>query len=113
MSSGFGIGKLGSSQPRTREVLKRYPKLRGYRFQGVGSASVIVSLQRIEKAFKSGDRVNPEALLEHKLVRTIKGKKPEVKILGQGELTKALTIEGCAVSKSVKAAVEKAGGSVI
>ncbi|MBI2113428.1 MAG: hypothetical protein HYT50_02525 [Candidatus Wildermuthbacteria bacterium] len=32
MSSGRGGQKLGASQPRIREVLKRYPKLRGYRF---------------------------------------------------------------------------------
>jgi len=32
--------------------------------------------------------------------------------LGEGELTKALIIEGCQVSKSAKEKIEKAGGTV-
>jgi len=35
-----------------------------------------------------------------------------VKILGDGIVTKALVIEGCAVSKSAKISIEKAGGTI-
>ena len=35
-----------------------------------------------------------------------------VKILGDGELKKALKITGCSVSESAKAAIEKAGGTI-
>jgi ribosomal protein L15 len=35
-----------------------------------------------------------------------------VKILGQGEITKKLIIEGCQVSKKVKEKIEKAGGII-
>lgn len=37
---------------------------------------------------------------------------PEVKILGEGEITKPLIIEGCQISKSAKEKIEKAGGQI-
>jgi large subunit ribosomal protein L15 len=36
-----------------------------------------------------------------------------VKIVGSGEMTKKLTINGIAVSKGARAAIEKAGGTVL
>jgi len=44
----------------------------------------------------------------------IVGKAParSVKILGDGELTKAITVRGCIVSGSARAKIEKAGGTV-
>jgi len=51
-------------------------------------------------------------LLEKKIIRKIKGKLPEVKILGKGKITKKLTVEGCELSKTAKEKIEKAGGSV-
>jgi large subunit ribosomal protein L15 len=46
------------------------------------------------------------------LVRFLKGNKPLVKVLALGEVTKAYTVEGCAVSAGAKEKIEKAGGSV-
>jgi ribosomal protein L15 len=46
------------------------------------------------------------------LVRRSKGRAPEVKILGTGELSKALSVAGCALSASARAAIEKAGGTI-
>lgn len=112
MSSGRGGQKLGASQPRIREVLKRYPKLRGYRFAGAQSARQVVSLQKLESAFNAGDTVNSLILSKKGLVRTIQGKNPEVKILGGGTITKALHITGCLVSQSAKKSIEQAGGSI-
>jgi ribosomal protein L15 len=37
---------------------------------------------------------------------------PEVKILGTGEITKALVVKGCAVSASASAAISSAGGTI-
>ncbi len=112
MSSGRGGQKLGASQPRIREVLKRYPKLRGYRFSPVGKTPQIVNTGKLEKEFQQGDQVTVEVLCQKRLTRTIKGKKPEVKILSGGKLTKALHIVGCLVSESAKKSIEQAGGSV-
>lgn len=99
-------------KPVIRELIKRYPKLRGYRFKPVELKPAIVNLDTLEKKFKSGEIVNPRILLEKKLIRRIKGRIPKVKILAKGKLTKALTIEGCLVSKSAEEIIKKAGGTI-
>jgi len=99
-------------KPAIRELIKRYPKLRGYRFKPVELKPAIVNLDTLEKKFKSGEIVNPRILLEKKLIRRIKGRIPKVKILAKGKLTKALTIEGCLVSKSAEEIIKKAGGTI-
>ena len=99
-------------KPVIRELIKRYPKLRGYRFKPVELKPAIANLDTLEKKFKSGEIVNPRILLEKKLIRRIKGRIPKVKILAKGKLTKALTIEGCLVSKSAEEIIKKAGGTI-
>lgn len=100
-------------KPPIRELIKRYPKLRGYRFKPWRVKPVIVNIEILEKQFKAGEQVSPKILLERKLIRRTKGKMPKVKILGKGELTKALIIEGCQVSKTAREKIEKAGGKII
>jgi len=114
-----GKGNKGQSSragrkmaPIIRELIKRYPKLRGYRRFVLKDYSVAVNLETLENNFKTGDIINPENLIKSGIVRMIKGKAPEIKILGSGKLTKQLTIENCKVSKSAKEAIEKAGGSI-
>ncbi|MBZ9571845.1 uL15 family ribosomal protein [Patescibacteria group bacterium] len=99
-------------QPAIREFIKRYPKLRGYKFKGKELKSVIINIEVLGKKFKVNEKINPQILLEKKLIRKIKGKIPGVKILGKGELKKALVIEGCGVSKGAKEKIEKAGGTI-
>ena len=118
--SGHGIkgqkSRAGRKlKPLIREVIKRYPKLRGYRMKSQIPKSkfqTIVNLDILEKKFSSGEKINPKVLLEKKIIHKIKGKLPKVKILGEGKLTKALTIENCDVSKTAKIAIEKAGGTI-
>lgn len=100
-------------EPIIRKFIKRYPKLRGYKFKPVSLKPAAVNLDVIEKEFKPPETVNPKVLLEKKIIRRIKGKIPKVKILGRGELTKPLTFENCEVSKSAKAKIEKARGKII
>ena len=100
-------------KPLIRDVIKRYPKLKGYRIRGFSKAKVIVSIEDLDKKFKSLSVVNPKILLKERLIYKIKGKMPKVKILGKGKLTKKLTIENCDVSKGAKAVIEKAGGKII
>jgi len=103
-------------KPAIRELIKKYPKLRGYKFkpqaQGPKSKTVILNLEILEKKFSPGEKVTPGVLLERKLIRRIKGRLPQVKILGEGKLTKPLTIEDCRFSKQAKEKIEKAGGTV-
>jgi large subunit ribosomal protein L15 len=56
--------------------------------------------------------VSPETLVAHNLVSLVNGNYPKIKILSDGEITKKLTVSGCATSASAKAKIEKAGGSV-
>ncbi len=99
-------------KPAIRELIKRYPKLRGYKFKPLEEKFAIINVDVLEKKFKAGEQVSPKILLEKKLIRKIKGKMPKVKILGKGELTKALIIENCFVSKSAKEKIKKTSGEI-
>jgi large subunit ribosomal protein L15 len=65
----------------------------------------IVNLRDLA-AFDAGDTVNPEILAAARLTR----KNRPVKILGDGQLQKALTVSAHKFSASAKASIEKAGG---
>ncbi len=83
----------------------RVPKLRGFNnpFRVEYQA---VNLDSIEE---SGlDEVTPETLRGKGLI----AKKSLVKVLGRGELTRAVTVKAHAFSKSAEAAITGAGGSV-
>lgn len=101
-------------QPVIRELIKRYPKLRGYRF-GTGKKEdfVVVNLNVLEKNFDQKSIVSPEKLLEKGLVRKLFNRVPGIKILGKAELTKVLIVEDCFVSKGAKELIERAGGQVV
>lgn len=108
-----------SGRPEMRDIIKRIPKLRGHgknRARTVNNERVlpiVVNLKTIEGAFTAGDTVSPATLLAKGLIATRKGKVPQVKVLGTGDITKKVTLSGCIFSASVKAKVEKAGGSVL
>jgi len=101
-------------KPVIRELIKRYPKLRGYRFKSKvkSQKSKIVNLDILEKKFNTDEKITPEILLEKRIICKIKGRIPRIKILGKGKLSKKLIIEDCQISKSAKEKIEKAGGSV-
>jgi len=99
-------------QPVIRELIKKYPKLRGYRFKSNQDKVAIVGVGMIDKVFEDKNKINPQALLDKGLIRKIKGRIPQVKILANGETKKAFTVSGCAVSKQAKDKIEKAGGKV-
>ena len=98
--------------PIIRELIKRYPKLKGYRSFVMEDNTVVVNLPILDKHFKDGEVVNPQNLVAKKIIRTTKGKMPAVKILGNGKITKKIIVENCKISKSAKEAVLKAGGNV-
>lgn len=101
-------------QPAIRELIKRYPKLRGYRFRSSPkNQQITLNLEVLEKNFNTDDKINPYILLEKGIISKIKGVVPQVKILAAGNLTKSLTVEGCQTSKSAKEKIEKAGGKIV
>ncbi len=99
-------------RPELRDIIKKFPKVRGYRFKSIHAKPAVVNVGDLESVFAGSADVNPTALVLVKLVRRQHGAIPEVKILGTGELSKALKVSGCLVSESAQKAIEKAGGSV-
>lgn len=99
-------------QPIIRELIKRYPKLRGYKSRRMAIKPAVVNFETLDKKFNEGETVNPQALLEKRLIYRIKGRIPKVKILGGKEIKKALIFENCLVSKQAKEKIEKAGGTI-
>ncbi len=68
-----------------------------------------VNVRDLEQRFDAGAEVTPEALKAAGLVRKLS---VDVKILGQGDLTKSLTVSAHGFSKSAVEKIEAAGGSV-
>jgi large subunit ribosomal protein L15 len=100
-------------KPVIRELIKKYPKLRGYKFNSkIQKGAIVLNLETLDKKFGVGGKINPKILLERGIINRIKGRIPKVKILGTGEITKALAFEGCQFSKSAKDKIEKAGGTI-
>lgn len=102
-------------RPELRDIIKKIPKLRG-RGKNINKAfrtkPAVVNVSEIATVVKGGEVINPAFLLEHKLIQKVSGKTPQVKILGNGEITVAITISGCTISASARTAIEKAGGKV-
>jgi large subunit ribosomal protein L15 len=99
-------------QPLIREMIKKYPKLRGYKFKS-RSKFAVLNLSALEKSFEAGEIITPQALVKRRIIRKINGKIPSIKILGGGKVSKKLVLEGrMELSKSAKDALEKAGGTV-
>ncbi|HEY4517363.1 MAG TPA: 50S ribosomal protein L15 [Candidatus Paceibacterota bacterium] len=96
-------------RPEMRDIIKKLPKLRGYRFQSIAIKPRPVSLAAIAEAFADGATVTPKALREKGLLRG----NQEVKILGAEKISKKFTIKGCAVSLVARQVIEKAGGTIV
>lgn len=92
-------------RPQERDLLKKIPKLRGYKFKSFGLRPTAVNLRDVDRKFQVGDTVSPESLLRAGLVSRIKGKMPKVKILGTGELNKKFVFKDVLLSQSVKSKV--------
>ena len=99
---GVAIGFEGGQTP----FYKRMPKRGFTNFTRLEHA--IVNLDALEK-FEDGAVVTPEVLKEAGIV---KKEYNGVKVLGNGTLTKKLTVKVNAVSETAKAKIEAAGGTV-
>ena len=100
-------------QPIIRQFLKRYPKLRGYRFKALANKPVVIDLALLETKWDATKIVSPKTLIASNLISRVSKSIPEVKILGDGEITKRIKVAGCYVSKQAQEKIKKAGGSVI
>ncbi|HOA52983.1 MAG: 50S ribosomal protein L15 [Thermogutta sp.] len=90
-------------------LIRRVPK-RGFNNARFALRIAEINLEVLEKAFADGDEVTPEILEQRGLVKRVYD---ELKILGNGELTKKLSVSAHRFSRSAKEKIEKAGGKVI
>ena len=97
-------------RPEIRDLIKKLPKKRGYRFASVAAPVKEISLDKLEKNFAAGTIITPKLLVEKGLIGRAAALR--VKVLANGIITKALVISGCAVSVSAKTKIEAAGGSI-
>ena len=98
---GMQIGFEGGQMPLQRRIPKRgFNNIFRKEFATVNIAS-------LDKAFNDGDTVTIEALVASGLVKkTLDG----VKVLGNGEISKKLTVQVNAYSETAKSKIEAAGG---
>jgi large subunit ribosomal protein L15 len=105
-----GQGARGSVKPGFEggqtPLARRTPKLKGFN-NPFRVEYHVVNLDTFD-AFDAGSTVGPEELRARGLV----AKRGLVKVLGRGEVTKAVSVRAHAFSKSAREAIEAAGGSV-
>lgn len=106
--SRAGGGKRPGFEGGQTPLAMRLPKLPGFR--NINRVEYLpVNVSRLEEKFEAGEVVNGESL---KAKGIIKHEDALVKVLGDGELTKALTVSVDKVSASAKVKIEAAGGKV-
>jgi len=96
-------GYEGGQMPLARRV----PKEPGFTPRNREEWAV-VNLKRLSSRFEEGATVTPEAMAEAGLVR----KRRPVKVLGYGDLDRALTVQAHGFSDTARQKIEQAGGSV-
>ena len=97
---GVRVGFEGGQMPLSRRIPKRG-------FNNIFAKPLeIVNLSALN-AFEDGAVVNAEALLEKGILNKCEY---GFKVLGNGKVTKKVTVEASAFSKSAKEAIEAAGG---
>ncbi len=101
---GKGPGFEGGQNP----LAMRLPKLPGFKNK-FRVEYAIVNVSRLEEKFSANDTVDIDALFDNGLV---KSKTAPVKVLGDGELTKKLTVKVDKVSGPARTKIESAGGTV-
>ena len=98
---GVRLGFEGGQLPLYRKLPKRGFKNR------FATHYAIVNVGTLNAKFENGETVNVEALIEKGILnKALDG----LKVLGNGELTKNLTVEAAIFSQTAKEKIEAAGG---
>ena len=100
---GMRAGFEGGQMPLQRRVPKRG-------FNNIFRTEMaIVNVAALEANYEAGAVVTIDSLIEKGLVKKVLD---GVKVLGYGEITKALTVQANAISESAKQKIEAAGGKI-
>ena len=106
--SRSGGGKRAGFEGGQTPLARRLPKLPG--FTNINRVEYVpVNVKLLEERFEAGDVVDRDSLIEKGI---IKNYEDLIKVLGDGELTKALIVRVDKVSANAKAKIEAAGGKV-
>src|SRR5574344_1139959 len=99
------VGFEGGQMPLYRRIA-----IRGFSNYPFKKEYVCINVDQLDAKFADGETVNKETLAAKGFIS--KKTASLVKILGNGEITKKLTVEVDKVSESAKAKIEKAGGAI-
>jgi large subunit ribosomal protein L15 len=97
------VGFEGGNMPLHRQL----PKKRG--FKSRTPKAQLVTLKNISDKFETKVTINPKVLFNKGLIKSVQD---PIKILGEGEITKAFTFEKILVSAQARQKIEKAGGKI-
>ena len=86
---------------------RQLPKKRGFTSRTPKNA--VLNLDDLDSKFKNGETVNAKILFNKGMIDFAKQR---VKILGDGKISKALTLEKVLVSKSAEEKIKQAGGKI-
>ncbi len=103
-----GSGGLGNYEGGQMPLFRRIPK-RGFSNYNFARRYEIVNVSQLENFFADGTDISVEELVGVGLVDNVKSK---VKILGDGELTKKLSVTAQKFSKSAEQKISGCGGTV-
>ncbi len=106
--SRAGWSRHPAFQGGAMPLVRRIPK-RGFNNRWALQVAII-NVSDLEDCFNTGDEVTPETLRQNNLA---KGRYDELKILGEGSLTKKLKVSAHRFSKSALEKIAKAGGEAI
>jgi large subunit ribosomal protein L15 len=106
--SRAGTSRISIFEGGAMPVVRKVPK-RGFN-NPWGIRVAAVNVGALENNFAAGEEVTPEALTAKNLT---KGRFDELKLLGDGTLTKKLKVSAHRFSETAKEKIEKAGGQAI
>ena len=99
------VGFEGGQMPLYRRIARK-----GFSNKKKKKEYVCINVEQLEAKFNDGETVDKTALIEKGFISSKNASL--VKVLGNGEVSKKLTVIVDKVSESAKAKIEKAGGSV-
>lgn len=106
--SRAGFSMRPTFQGGQMSLVMRTPK-RGFNNRW-GKTVAVVNVADLEKAFSAGDEITPKTLVDRNIA---KGRFDQLKVLGNGEISKKLTVSAHQFSQSAREKIEKAGGQAI
>jgi large subunit ribosomal protein L15 len=103
--SGGGVspGFEGGQMPLHRRLPKR-----GFKNEPFKKVYAIINLKGLDKV-KDVDVITPDILMERGIIKNLKD---GLKVLGDGEIDRAITIKAHAFSETARKKIEQAGGKV-